>query len=150
MKNQKKKSAFTLVELMVVIAIIGILATVVVLNFAGTTYKARKVRVKADLAEIFKALKLYKMDMGKYPEKLEYLVSAPPDDPGGNWIQYIEGRIPTDPWYKEYFYTPGEGASGSVPFELGSYGADGQPGGEGDDEDLTYSRLILGETSDAP
>lgn len=120
--------AFTLVELMVVVAIIGILATVVVVNVVGRTYDAKKSKVQADFAAIKQAMRMYKIDNSRYPRQLDELLQT--NDRGkGPWIE----EMANDPWGNPYQYEYG-GSGGK--YNIISYGADGQPGGEEEDQDL--------------
>jgi general secretion pathway protein G len=144
--RQRKIRAFTLVELMVVVAILGILSTVVVLSLSGQTHTAKLSVVKSDMSTIRDALELYKMNMNAYPEKLEYLVTAPPETgTGSSWAgPYIKGGVPRDPWTMEYQYNP-VSATGQG-YDLYSFGADRQAGGEGENKDLTIQELLYGQT----
>lgn len=121
------KKSFTLVELMVVVAIIGILATVVVVNVVGQTYEAKKAKVKADFASIKTALRMYKLNNSRYPRQIDELLQ-----PGNNGKPAALEELAQDPWGNDYVY---EYRSGSK-YQLISYGADGQPGGDEEDQDL--------------
>jgi general secretion pathway protein G len=138
---------FTLIELMVVIAIIGLLATIVVQNLKSATDRARRVKAQADIAQMKSALDRYYLDAGSYPttdQGLQALVSAPGgnsnsnvnsngEDPS-NWAgPYIE-KVPPDPWNHSYFYQ-----SDGNSYILRSYGADGVEGGEGKNADIDGS-----------
>ena len=137
-KLRGTQSGFTLIELMVVILIIGLLATIVVQNLKGATDKAKRIKAQADISALKTALDRYYLDNGSYPSSdqgLTALVSAPqngkvPADypPGG----YIE-KIPNDPWGNTYQYLD-PGVHGEI--DVFSYGADGKPGGEGNDADI--------------
>ncbi len=125
-------AGFTLAEMMVVIVIIGLLATLVVPNVlkrfsAATTGKAR-----VDIMSIESALKEYAINNGgKFPDSLEVLVAP---DVNGN--TYLEGKsVPKDPWRNEYMYEPPSPPGQPQP-RVYSLGKDGQPGGEGDDSDF--------------
>jgi general secretion pathway protein G len=133
-KKRRRVQGFTLVELMVVIVIIGILAGVVVVNYTGRTEKAIEARTKADFKSIQDAIDLFKSDTGEYPEKLEDLMQNPGFD---RWSGPYLRRDPLDYWDRIYVYEMlGEG---TYPYELKTYGADGNPGGEGESKD--YSNL---------
>jgi general secretion pathway protein G len=129
---------FTLIELMVVIVILGILATLIVPNIMDTPDEAKQAKAKVDMTALETALKMYKLHTGSYPtteQGLEALVS-PPETGSGNWKEggYLEkGRVPLDPWGNDYVYLS-PGVNGS--FDITSYGADGVPGGEGKNRDI--------------
>jgi len=126
-RRYQLKKAFTLVELMVVVAIIGILATVVVVNVVGQTYEAKKAKVKADFSSIKTAIRMYKIDNGRYPRQLDELLQQ--NSKGkGPWIE----EMAQDPWGNDYVY---EYRSGSK-YQIVSYGADGTPSGAEEDQDL--------------
>jgi general secretion pathway protein G len=127
---------FTLVEVMVVVVILGILAALIVPRVVGRTDDARVVAAKQDLAAIMQALKLYRLDNGRYPtneQGLQALVTRPTTDPQpGNWKAYLD-RLPKDPWGKPYqLLNPG--VHGEI--DVFTLGADGQPGGAGTDADI--------------
>ncbi|MDX1580714.1 MAG: type II secretion system major pseudopilin GspG [Alphaproteobacteria bacterium] len=137
-KSARREDGFTLVELMVVVVIIGLLATVVVLNVLPSQDTAMKEKARADVAKLEEAVELYRLDMMSYPtteQGLEALVEQPqglarPERyrQGG----YIK-RLPEDPWGNPYRYVyPGEESA----FDIYSTGADGRNGGEGLDADI--------------
>lgn len=138
--NMKPSSqnGFTLIEIMVVIVIIGILAALIVPKVMSRPDEARVVAAKQDISAIMQALKLYKLDNHAYPtteQGLQALVKKPatPPDPV-NWKTggYLE-QMPLDPWGKPYQYL-NPGLHGEI--DIFSYGADGAPGGEGNDADI--------------
>jgi len=132
------RSGFTLIEIMVVIIILGILVGLIVPRFMEKPEKARVVKAKMQIESISAALKEYKLDNGDYPtteQGLEALVEKP--SIGKVPQKYPEKgyfpKIPKDPWGNDYVYiSPGEHGD----FDLISYGADGEEGGEGKDEDV--------------
>lgn len=129
---------FTLVEMMVTVFIMGLLATVVLVNVLGNVDEARVRKAKTDIALLESSLDRYRLQMKTYPtieQGLEALVSAP-GDLDGNSSYPVEGfikRLPDDPWGNPYQYEQ-PGQHGMV--DIYSYGADGQPGGEGLDQDI--------------
>ena len=129
---------FTLIEILVVVSILAILGALVVPKIMDRPNEARVVAAKHDISAVIAALKMYKLDNGRYPtteQGLRALVEKPTSDPvPGNWKQggYLE-KIPKDPWGKEFLYlNPGI----HQEIDVMSYGADGQQGGEGFDADL--------------
>jgi general secretion pathway protein G len=133
-----RQRGFTLVEVMVVVAILGILAALIVPKIIGRSDDARIVAARQDVATLVAALKLYRLDNQRYPttdQGLKALVEKPTTDPiPSNWKAggYLD-RLPKDPWGHAYqFLQPG------VKSELDIYslGADGQPGGTGNDADI--------------
>ena len=136
-KLARRARAFTLVELMVVVAIIGMLAAVVTINLVGQTDKARISRVKADFKVIGDAIDLFKVDNGFYPQQLSDLWERPANAKNWGPEAYLKEYPPTDPWGNEYMYERGSGSEYSVI----SYAADGAPGGDAEAEDLN-SRTI--------
>jgi general secretion pathway protein G len=137
-KHRKSEEGFTLVELMVVIVIIGLLATVVAINVLPSQEKAMVQKAKADVAVLEQALESYKLENFNYPtteQGLQALVSAPAGMT--NPERYREGgyirRLPKDPWGADYRYAaPGQHG----PVDIYSLGADGKEGGEGKNADL--------------
>ncbi|KTD20415.1 type II secretory pathway protein LspG [Legionella lansingensis] len=126
-----KQSGFSLIEIMVVVVILGILASIVVPKIISRPDEARVVKAKQDVLAIQNALDLYKLDNGIYPstdQGLLALVEKPTTTPAPrDWKQYLQA-LPKDPWGRDYLYlNPGEHSEVDV-FTLG---ADGQPGGTG-------------------
>jgi general secretion pathway protein G len=131
---------FTLIEIMVVITILGILAALIVPRVVGRTDDARIAAARQDIASLMQALKLYRLDNGRYPtteQGLRALIEKPSVDPvPNNWKQggYLErSSLPKDPWGKEYQYLS-PGLRGEI--DVFSFGRDGQSGGEGPDADV--------------
>jgi len=132
---------FTLIELMVVIIILGVLAGLVLPRFMGRTEEAKRTKAKLQIESLESALKLYKLDNGNYPsteQGLDSLVQKPTSgNIPKNWREggYLEkGTIPIDPWGRAYVYlSPG---IQNKDFDLRSLGADGEEGGEGEDQDI--------------
>jgi len=137
-----KLSAFTLIELMVVIVILGILAAFVVPRVTRRPEDARVTKAKVEIANIEQALELYYLDNGMYPtteQGLEALVRKPQTgEIPENWKEggYLaKGKLPVDPWGNPYVYvSPG---IHNQDFDLYSLGKDGMEGGEGYNADIT-------------
>ena len=133
------EDGFSLVELLVVLAIIGMIATMVTPQVLGYLGRAKGDSAKVQAKNIARSVELYYLDAGSYPnprQGLTALVTAPP---GVNWqgpyVRDAKGLI--DPWGRPYLYrTPG--ASGA-PFDVYTLGRDGQPGGTGEDADASSS-----------
>ncbi len=138
---EKASKGFTLIELMVVIVILGILAGLVLPRFMGRTEEAKKTKARLQIENLESALKLYKLDNGAYPttdQGLEALVVKPSTGTvPRNWRDggYLEkGKIPEDPWGRPYVYiSPG---IKNKDFDLKSFGADGEEGGEEENADI--------------
>ena len=136
-RDKRKKNGFTLIELMVVIVIIGLLGTVVMLNVLPAQDQAMRTKAQADIAQLENAMEQYRIDNFAYPNAIEALKTPPAGlaqadryRPGG----YVRD-IPEDPWGNAYqIRVP---ASDGAPFEIYSLGADGTPGGEGENADIT-------------
>ena len=133
-RNQNKRlHGFTLVEMLLVVAIIGILATLVIPKIAGTTDTARKTRAMADIRGGIKtALDHYEIDNGFYPRTLNDLLVQPADSKNWRGPYFDPAQLPMDPWNQPYvYYFPGKhNPSG---YDLLSVGPDGK---EGTDDDI--------------
>jgi len=129
------EQGFTLLEIMVVVVIIGLLAAIVVPNFVGNIDKAAMSRAKQDIRGIETALNLYRLDNFRYPstsDGLQALVTNPGEANAPNWKAQLR-KLPIDPWNHPYQYAyPGQHGE----FDVFSYGADGQEGGEGINADI--------------
>ena len=125
-KKRRREAGFTLVELMVVIVIIGLLATVVVINVMPATDKAAVTKARADIATLEQGVEMYRLNKLQYPaagEGLRGLVN-----------EGFVKRLPDDPWGKPYLYAaPGRDGR---QFDIYSLGAGGREGGEGEDADI--------------
>jgi len=127
---------FTLLELLVVVAIIGLLVGYVAPRYFGQIGKSEVTTAKAQIDALDKALDQYRLDTGRYPSTelgLNALVQRPQDEPKWNG-PYLKKAVPLDPWGKPYLYrAPGE--KGDV--DIISLGKDGQPGGSGENADIS-------------
>ncbi len=135
---RKRQDGFTLIEVMVVIVILGIMAALVVPNLVGRQDQAQVTAARSDIAAIGNALDLYRLDNNTYPsteQGLEALIEKPSGFPEPrNWRSpYLRKKLPEDPWGNPYQYL-----STDRGFELFSYGADGQEGGEGTSADIRF------------
>jgi general secretion pathway protein G len=136
------EQGLTLVEMIVVLAIIALIAAIIVPNVIGRPDQARVTVAQTDLKSISAALKIYRLDNGDYPstaQGLAALVTKPTGDPTPrNWNAsgYLD-TLPVDPWGNPYSYrSPGDAGAG---FDLSSTGKDGKPGGEGLNADIKVS-----------
>ena len=133
-KRRKAEEGFTLVELMVVLVIIGLLATVVLVNVLPSQGKAMTTKAKADIATLEQAMEMYRLDNFSYPsggDGLQALV-RPPATGSARSGGYVK-NLPNDPWGRAYqLAVPGR----QSPFDIYSLGADGAPGGEGENADI--------------
>ena len=134
--THRRTRGFTLIELLVVLVIIGVLGALIVPNLFSGLDDARSTAARTDINTLMQGLKRYKLDNQRFPaaeQGLDALVrkptvgAVPP-----NWKPYLD-KLPNDPWGRPYqFANPGV----KGPIDVFSYGADGQAGGEGKDEDI--------------
>jgi general secretion pathway protein G len=121
---------FTLIEILVVMAIIGMLAVMVAPNIFNQQAGAQRDAALSQISSLEAALDTYRLDVGEYPDSLEGLIEN--DSGRAAWNgPYLRREVPMDPWGNEYIYE-----SGGRSFTLVSYGPDGERGGEGDDADI--------------
>ncbi len=133
-KSNCNESGFSLIELLIVMVILGLLASLVGPKMFGKLGMAKQKTAKTQIEMLMTALDSYRLDIGKYPSSqdgLEALVQSPGTD---KWQgPYLAKGLPKDPWDTPYNYrNPGE--HGDI--DITSYGADGQAGGEGEDTDI--------------
>ncbi|MFY7697727.1 MAG: type II secretion system major pseudopilin GspG [Legionella sp.] len=131
-----KPRGFSLIEIMVVVVILGILASIVVPRILTRPDEARAVKAKQDVLTIENALDLYKLDNGHYPttdQGLLALVEKPTSNPiPRDWKPYLKS-LPKDPWDRDYLYlNPGEHSE----IDIFTLGADGQSGGTGTNAEI--------------
>lgn len=129
-----RQRGFTLIEIMVVVIVLGILAAIIIPNFASKPEEARVAKAKTDISSLCTLLEQYRLDMGKYPteeEGLDVLRSRPSSSEASRWKgPYSTKSIPDDPWGHPYrYYNPCPNNIDGYGIE--SYGADGQAGGKG-------------------
>lgn len=129
---------FTLLELLIVVAIMALLAGVVAPRYFGQLSKSERGVAKAQVEAFGRALETFRLDVGRYPNQREGL-KALAERPSGlvRWAgPYVTGSIPKDPWGNAYEYRAEQGRSAGQ-YVIRSLGADGRPGGKGADEDIT-------------
>jgi len=134
------RGGFTLIEILVVIAVISILAALVAPNVFRHVGTAKDAAARSQIEMLSAALDAYRLDNGRYPtteQGLEALWTQPEIEPAPrNWRgPYLRKAVPLDPWDNPYVYVS-PGAVNVNGFDLVSYGADGQPGGDGEDADI--------------
>ena len=134
--RRRAARGFTLIELLVVLSIIALLGALIVPNLFSSIDDARKTAARTDVNTLMQSLQRYKLDNQRYPtaeQGLEALVTKPSVGPiPPNWRVY-QPKLPSDPWGRGYQYV-NPGVKGEV--DVFSFGADGQPGGEGNDADI--------------
>jgi general secretion pathway protein G len=141
MKTSLKKissEAFTLIEIMVVVIIIGILAATIIPQFMGTTQDAKVSAAKSQIAELESATERFYVHMDRYPtaeEGLKVLVDSPADDGSKKWRGPYIKQLRNDPWGNPYQYSF-PGTHHPTSFDIWSRGADNVDGGEGANADI--------------
>ena len=129
---------FTLIEMMVVVVVIGILASIIIPQFVGTTQDAKISAAKGTISELDGAIERFYVNMDRYPtaeEGLKVLVDAPADDDAKKWRGPYIKLLRNDPWGNPYQYLI-PGTHHTTSFDLWSRGADGADGGEGENADI--------------
>jgi general secretion pathway protein G len=125
-----------LIELIVVLVIIGVLGALIVPNLISRADDARVTAARTDVNNLMQALKLYKLDNQRYPSAEQGLQALRAKPTAGtippNWKPYVE-KLPSDPWGRPYEYL-NPGLKGEI--DVFSFGADGKPGGDGNDADI--------------
>lgn len=133
-----RRNGFTLLELLVVVAIIGVLAAYVGPKYFSQIGKSETGTAKMQIDALAKALDAYRLDTGHYPtteQGLAALTARPADEP--KWAgPYLQKAVPPDPWQRPYVYRS-PAADGSE-FDLRSHGRDGQPGGNAENADISF------------
>jgi general secretion pathway protein G len=132
----RRHRGFTLLELLVVLVVLGLLAGIVAPKYFAQLGRSETKVAKAQIEGLGKALDLYRLEVGHYPsteQGLQALVAAPPEE--GKWTgPYLQKKLPQDPWGRSYVYRyPGENSE----YDLFSLGKDGQPGGDGENAEVT-------------
>ena len=139
MTRVSRRSAFTLLEVLVVIVVIALLATFVAPNLFRNVGDAKTATANAQIESLSTALDTYRLDNGRYPSTAQGLAALwqkPTIDPPTNWREpYVRKAIPDDPWGRPYVYVA-PGKANPSGFDLATYGADGQPGGDGENADV--------------
>ncbi|MBI3567532.1 MAG: type II secretion system major pseudopilin GspG [Gemmatimonadetes bacterium] len=139
--SHSRLRGFTLIEVLVVIVVIAILATLVAPNVFRHVGAAKETTARSQIEMLGAALDAYRLDNGRYPtteQGLAALWQAPTTEPRPtNWRgPYLRKAVPLDPWGNPYSYVA-PGVQSTTGYDLVSYGADGKPGGTGDDADIT-------------
>jgi general secretion pathway protein G len=136
LSHRRRRAGFTLIELLVVLVIIGVLGALIVPNLFSSLDDARVTAARTDINTLVQALKRYKLDNQRLPSQeqgLQALVSKPTaGTPPPNWKPYLD-KLPADPWGRPYQYL-NPGVRGE--FDVFSFGADGQAGGEDKNADV--------------
>ena len=132
--SRPKRNAFSLVELIVVMVILGMLASLVAVRTRGYLVNSRKNAVKTEIATILKSLETFRIDQSRYPTEDEGLeILAQETD---TWPEGFINKVPRDPWKNPYLYFVSDDG-----IEVVSLGADGREGGDGEDADFSSSML---------
>lgn len=138
-KSDPQENGFTLIEMLVVLVLVGLLASLVGPRLFSRVDAAKVQTAQAQIKLLKGAIETMRLDIGDYPrvpEGLDWLAAQPADAAVAmRWRgPYLDGGVPMDPWNRPYVYTPPPDST--QPFQLMSYGADGKPGGSGNDADI--------------
>lgn len=134
MRKRINQKGFTLIEIIIVVIILSLIAALVVPRFFKKVESSKQKIAKTQIVMIENSVKMFKLDTGRYPSSKEGL-QVLLENPGiPNWDgPYLEKGVPKDPWARDYVYTyPGK----NYTFEIVSLGADGQEGGENENQDV--------------
>ncbi len=132
-RRSRIRKGFTLIELVVVILILAILASLIIPRIVGRSDDAQRAKAASDIATLRAQVQMYRTDVGSYPEMLQDLRSRPSEGSDGWKGPYLDKELPTDPWGNEYDY---QVSSDGENFTIISYGKDGAPGGDGNNADI--------------
>ena len=129
------RQAFSLIEILVIVTIMGLIAGIAIPKYVKHVERAKVHKARQETKILAQTAKTYYLDNGDYPNALEDLVEKPSG--ASSWHgPYLEYELPPDPWERPYNYEkPG---NDKRDFDIYSYGADGQPGGEGTNEDIGH------------
>ncbi len=133
----RRDAGFTLIELLVVLVILALLAGLVAPRVLSYLDSARQDAARIQIQRLATVLEYYRLDTGSYPstaQGLEALITPPPGVRGWKGPYVDGGELPVDPWGRPYRY---RAPADSAPFEIVSLGADGRPGGEGENADIS-------------
>ncbi len=134
MNNKSRiRRGFTLIELVVVILILAILAALIVPRVVGRGDDAKRSKAASDISTLRSQVQLFKSDVGTFPESLLDLRTRPSEGADGWRGPYLDKELPTDPYGNEYDY---QVTSDGEDFTIICYGADGAPGGDGNNSDI--------------
>ncbi len=137
--SRSNESGMTLVEVLAVVVILGLLASILAISFSGSFGKAKRELAKTGIGAIARHVELYRLDKGTWPTSDVGLTVLTDGHATPAESYYLEPAQLVDPWKRPYwFLTPGPGAR---PYEILSYGADGAPGGDGENADVTSANL---------
>ena len=134
--RRKREGGFTLVELLVVLVILVLLASIIGPRVIGYLGSSRAKTAHIQIESLVTAMELFHIDVGRYPsstEGLSALVKSPGNIPGWNGPYLAKGDVPQDPWGRPYVYQAGQNGS----FEIKSLGADGKEGGTDENADVS-------------